>query len=86
MWVQPVLLGLMVIVFWFFMIRPQMKKQKELRKFRENLKTGDNVVTIGGLHGKILEIRDTTVLFQSEGAKLVVDKAAISQSFEAPVK
>lgn len=83
---QLVMLGLMVLVFYFFMIRPQMKKQKELRKFRENLKSGDNVVTIGGLHGKILEIRDTTVLFQSEGTKLVVDKAAITQSFEAPAR
>ena len=83
---QIVMLGLMVLVFWFFMIRPQMKKQKELRKFRENLKAGDNVVTIGGIHGKILEIRDTTVLFQSEGTKLVLDKAAISQNFEAPTR
>ena len=83
---QIVILGLMVLVFWFFMIRPQMKKQKELRKFRENLKAGDNVVTIGGIHGKILEIRDTTVLFQSEGTKLVLDKAAISQNFEAPTR
>ena len=83
---QIVMLGLMVLVFWFFMIRPQMKKQKELRKFRENLKAGDNVVTIGGIHGKRLEIRDTTVLFQSEGTKLVLDKAAISQNFEAPTR
>lgn len=83
---QLIMLGLMVVVFYFFMIRPQMRKQKELRKFRENLKSGDVVVTIGGLHGKILEIRDTTVLFQSEGTKMVVDKGAISKSFEAPTR
>ena len=50
------MLGLMVLIFYFFMIRPQMKKQKELKNFRENLKAGDKVVTIGGIHGKILEV------------------------------
>lgn len=80
------MLGLMVVVFYFFMIRPQMRKQRELKKFRENLKSGDVVVTIGGLHGKILEIRDTTILFQTESSKMVVDKAAISKSFEAPAR
>ena len=56
------MLGLMVLVFYFFMIRPQMKKQKELKKFREGLKAGDKIVSIGGIHGKILEVADSTVL------------------------
>lgn len=77
-----VMLGLMVLVFYFFMIRPQTKKQKEIKKFRENLKTGDKVVTIGGIHGKILEVADTTVLVQAEGTKLRFDKSAIAQSSE----
>jgi preprotein translocase subunit YajC len=64
------------------MIRPQMKKQKELKNFRENLKAGDKVVTIGGIHGKILEVSDTTVLVQAEGTKLRFDKSAIAQSSE----
>jgi preprotein translocase subunit YajC len=72
----------MIGVFYFFMIRPQMKKQKELKKFREALKPGDKVVTIGGIHGKILEISDATVLIQSEGTKIRLDKAAISSSME----
>lgn len=76
------MLGLMVLIFYFFMIRPQMKKQKELKNFRENLKAGDKVVTIGGIHGKILEISDTTVLVQAEGTKLRFDKSAIAQSSE----
>lgn len=76
------LLGLMVIVFYFFMIRPQMKKQKELKKFREALKTGDKIVSIGGIHGKILEVTDTTVLIQSEGTKLRLEKSAVSQAME----
>lgn len=76
------MLGLMVLIFYFFMIRPQMKKQKELKNFRENLKAGDKVVTIGGIHGKILEVSDTTVLLQAEGTKLRFDKSAIAQSSE----
>ena len=76
------MLVLIVVVFYFFMIRPQMKKQKELKKFRESLKAGDKVVTIGGIHGKILEINDTTVLVNSEGSKISLDKSAISSSSE----
>lgn len=72
-------LVLIVVVFYFFMIRPQMKKQKELKNFRANLKVGDKVVTIGGIHGKILEMRDTTIVISSEGTKLVFEKSAISQ-------
>jgi preprotein translocase subunit YajC len=77
---QIVMLVLMVVVFYFFMIRPQMKKQKEQKNFRENLKQGDKVITIGGIHGKILEVTDTTVLINSEGTKLRFEKSAISQS------
>ena len=77
-----IMLGLMVLVFWFFKIRPQMKKQKELKKFREALAKGDHIVTIGGIHGKILEVTDTTVLVQSDSTKLRFDKSAISQSSE----
>lgn len=79
---QIIMLVLIVVVFYFFMIRPQMKKQKELKKFRESLKAGDKVVTIGGIHGKILEINDTTVLVNSEGSKIRLDKSAISSSSE----
>lgn len=76
------MIGLMIVVFYFFMIRPQQKKQKELKAFRENMKQGDKVVTIGGIHGKILEINDTTVLISSEGSKLRLDKSAIATSSE----
>lgn len=73
-------LVLIVVVFYFFMIRPQMKKQKELKNFRANLKVGDKIVTIGGVHGKILEMRDTTIVVSSEGTKLVFEKSAVSTS------
>lgn len=69
-------------VMYFFMILPHKKKQKELKAFRENMKQGDKVVTIGGVHGKILEINDTTVLISSEGSKLRLDKSAIATSSE----
>jgi preprotein translocase subunit YajC len=77
-----IMLLLMVVVFWFFMIRPQMKKQKEMKKFRDALKPGDKVVTIGGVHGKILEVAESTVLINSEGSKLRFDKSAIAHSSE----
>ena len=79
---QLVMLVLIMVIIYFFMIRPQTKRQKELKKFRENLKVGDKVVTIGGIHGKILEIAETTVLINSEGSKLRLDKTALASSSE----
>lgn len=79
---QLIMLGMILVVFYFFMIRPQMKKQKELKNFRESLKVGDKVVTIGGVHGKILEINDSTVLINSEGSKIRFEKTAIASSSE----
>jgi len=65
-----------------FMIRPQQKKQKEQKKFRENLKAGDRVITIGGIQGKVLEVTDTTVLVSTDGTKIRFSKSAINQSSE----
>ncbi|MDB2697743.1 preprotein translocase subunit YajC [Crocinitomicaceae bacterium] len=79
---QLVMLLLILGVFYFFMIRPQMKKQKELKKFRESLAAGDKVITIGGIHGKILEVNDTTVLLSCEGGKLRVEKSAVSNGMD----
>jgi preprotein translocase subunit YajC len=77
-----VIVVLMIFVFYFFMIRPQTKKQKELKKFREGLNPGDKIVTIGGIHGKILEIAESTVLIQSDSSKLRIEKSAIAQTSE----
>lgn len=74
------MLGLIVLIFYFFMIRPQMKKQKEQKNFREALKVGDKVVTIGGVHGKILEVTDSNVLLSVDNGKLRIEKSAISYS------
>lgn len=79
---QLIMLVMILVIFYFFMIRPQMKKQKELKKFREGLQAGDKIVTIGGIHGKILEVADTTLLIGTESGKLRIDKTAVSNSVE----
>ncbi len=69
---------LIIVVMWFFMIRPQMKRQKELKTFRDSLKKGDKIVTTGGIYGKVVEINDFTILMEVEGGvKLKVDKSAV---------
>ena len=70
---------LIVIVFWFFMIRPQMKRQKELRQYRDALKKGDKIMTTGGIFGKIVDINnDNTVIIEVESqARMRVSKEAI---------
>lgn len=71
-------LVLIIVVFYFFFIRPQMKKSKEQRKFREELKKGDKIITLGGVHGKILNIDDSTVIIETEGqGRLKIEKSAV---------
>ena len=71
----------MVVIFYFFMIRPQSKKQKEIKKARETMQKGDNVVTAGGIHGKIKEISDSTMLIEiSQGISIKVDKTSVFPS------
>ena len=66
---------LIIVVFWFFMIRPQMKRQKELKNFRDSLKKGDKIVTTGGIYGKVLEIGDYYIIMEVEGQnRLKIDK------------
>ena len=68
----------MIVIFYFFMIRPQSKKQKEIKKAREAMQKGDNVVTAGGIHGKIKEINDNTLLIEvAPGVSLKVDKGSV---------
>ena len=57
---------LIIVVFYFFMIRPQMKKAKDHKKFVEELKKGDKVITTSGIHGKIVEMNDSTFLIEVE--------------------
>jgi len=77
-WTSLLPLFLILIVFYFFFIRPQTKKNKDQKKFREALKKGDKVVTIGGVHGKISEVKETTVILDvGNQLKLTVEKSAI---------
>ena len=69
---------LVFVVFYFFMIRPQMKKQKEMTNYRNSLKKGDKVVTTGGIYGKIYEVKDNYVMLEVGGdLRLKVDKSAL---------
>lgn len=68
----------MIAIFYFFMIRPQQKKQKEIKKAREALSTGDRVVTAGGVHGRIKELRDNTMMIEiAPNTVIKIDKASV---------
>jgi preprotein translocase subunit YajC len=70
---------LIAVVFYFFMIRPQTKRMKEQKNFITNLKKGDKIVTVGGIHGKIAEINDDTFMMEIEnGVKMKIDRVSVS--------
>ena len=74
-------LVLIVVVFYLFFIRPQMKKSKDQKKFREALQKGSKVVTIGGIHGKILEVSDKTVTIEvANQVQMKFEKSAVSMN------
>lgn len=69
----------MIVVFYFFMIRPQQKKAKDQKTFSEAVKKGDYVITIGGLHGRVDEVQDETVVLEVErGGRIKFSKSSIS--------
>lgn len=71
------LIGIFVVMY-FFMIRPQQKRQKELRKFRDSLQKGDKVVTVGGIYGTVSEIKDTYVIIEVDGnVRIRFDKSSV---------
>lgn len=75
-----IMMVLIFVVMWFFMIRPQQKKQKELAKFRNELKRGDKIVTIGGIYGEVDEVdadKPTILIKVAPDVKLKVDKSAV---------
>jgi preprotein translocase subunit YajC len=78
-WSFPLMMVLMFGILYFFMIRPQQKKAKDQKKFTEEIKKGDYVVTIGGVHGRIAEIEDDTFIVEVErGARIKFSKSAVS--------
>jgi preprotein translocase subunit YajC len=78
-WQQFIFFGAIILVFYFFMIRPQQKKAKDQKKFIEEVKKGDYVVTLGGAHGRIAELEgDTFILEVEKGGRIRFSKSAIS--------
>ena len=74
-----IFLVLIFVVFYFFFIRPQVKRQKDQKKFREGLAKGQKVITIGGIHGRIVELQETTCTIEVEGGmKLKLEKSAVA--------
>ena len=81
-WSMWIMLILIFVVMWFFMIRPQRKQQKELQKFREGLKKGDKVVTVGGIYGTVQEVKEKTLLLEVDSnVKIRVDKNSVVKDF-----
>jgi preprotein translocase subunit YajC len=76
---QLVMILMIIVVFYFFMIRPQMKKAKLEKEFKESINKGDKVVTIGGVHGKVIEVNETTFILEIDtNTKVKIEKSAIS--------
>ena len=74
-WGFYIMIGLMILVLWLFMWRPESKRRKEMQKFREGLKKGDKVITAGGIYGTVKEIKERTLLIEVDGnVTLRVDK------------
>ena len=71
-----------LVIFYFLVIRPQQKREKQVREMREALRVGDKIITIGGIHGKITELQDTTATLElATGLSIKVEKSAISTDF-----
>jgi len=80
-WTSLVWIVLLIVVFWLFFIRPQSKRAKEQQKFRDELKKGDKVVTIGGFHGKITEVKENTVMVSlAPEITVEIEKSALVQN------
>jgi preprotein translocase subunit YajC len=71
----------LIAIFYFFMIRPQSKKQKDIKRFRDAMKVGDKVTTAGGIYGRIKEIKETTIILEiADGVKIKIDKGSVYPS------
>ena len=74
---------LMFVVIYFFMIRPQQKRAKQEKEFESALKVGDKIITKSGIHGKIAELADTTVIIETMSGKLKLERNALSMEMSA---
>lgn len=73
----------MIAVFYFLMIRPQQQRAKKEREFESSLKAGDKIITKSGIHGKISELADTTIVIETMSGKLKMERSAISMEMSA---
>ncbi len=81
-WSFWIMMILIFVVMWFFMIRPQRKQQKELQKFREGLKKGDKIVTVGGIYGTVVEVKEKSLLIEVDNnVKIRVDKNSVVKDY-----
>lgn len=79
-----IMIGMVLVVAYFFMIRPQQKRAKELKNFRNSMAKGTKVVSTGGIHGKVIEVRDNnTVLVDTQaGSKLIFERESLTPEFD----
>ena len=80
-----IFMGLMILVFWLLIIRPSKKRQKQIEEARNNLKKGDKIITAGGIHGKITDVKDNECMIEiADGVVIKIDKASIVTEPVAP--
>jgi preprotein translocase subunit YajC len=77
-WSSIIMIVLMFVVVYFFMIRPQQKRQKEIKKFRDSIKNGDKVITAGGIYGKVKDVKETTIILEiADNVRITIDKNSV---------
>ena len=77
-WSSILMIVFMFVVIYFFMIRPQQKRQKEIKKFRESIKSGDKVITAGGIYGKVKDVKETTITLEiADNVRITIDKNSV---------
>ena len=77
-WSSIIMIVLMFVVIYFFMIRPQQKRQKEIKKFRDSIKNGDKVITAGGIYGKVKDVKETTITLEiADNVRITIDKNSV---------
>ena len=77
-WSSIIMIVLMFVVIYFFMIRPQQKRQKEIKKFRDSIKNGDIVFTAGGFYGKVKYVKETTITLEiADNVRITIDKNSV---------
>ncbi len=86
-WSGIIMIVVLIAIFYFMMIRPQQKKQKEIRKFRESLSEGSKIVTAGGIHGKITGVKEYTFMVKIANDTVIeIDKGSVYEPASAPAQ